>query len=471
MTNVNITEFKTGVSNLRSKCKETLIASYEAFLALKQENTPSEAKVVKKELNSNHIYASTPFEEVVLWDSIDPVMFLKFFEERLYENNPLVYTYMNNAYVVGKYLFVNQGESFTFSNFANTLKEQGYNDNTINREVDKVKVARIILRGGLTFNRTTDVEYVYDISIPNTSSSLGSSCMRGAGSRYTELQNCLEHADDLQIIYYTDKDDNLVARTLLWADKVTDRIYTVNESVLEYVKADLKKRGFCSTYYSEGTNEELIINCKEFLGTIQTPYLDSTHYYYAPDEGGGYLTNTFMGSGYYCIQSCDGYDWNNRRTCAYCGEVVASDDAYYVDGVDNYGCCDCLDQSFVLAVDTDEYREIDECYHAVDTGRYFRNNCNVYYASDTDEYYEDNDSLYYAEDTGDYHTDAFALYITEEGSYYGSSESLYLTVDTQNFFEDNGHLYYAEDTDEYYEDKGNLYESMGCFYTEDPHSI
>lgn len=168
-----------------------------------------------------------------------------------------------------------------------------YLDQHIESITNYIKAANTPLE--FLYSSQTDLEIseVYDLDSAEGNGSLNSSCMRGYGNYYKDLDNC----DSVEVIYTQNDSGELTSRALLWTtrrgSKILDRIYGSDKTITAY-KELAKENGW---YYKELQSYD---SCRQFInpdgeavrtafaidcvmwGSItdsEAPYLDTWKYY------------------------------------------------------------------------------------------------------------------------------------------------------------------------------------------------
>lgn len=251
---------------------------------------------------------------------------------------------------------------------------------------------------------------------------LGGSCMRpescSSGNQYVSNYNTVR---GLRIAYMT-KENNLIARALLWHDvkdnngnvfKFMDRIYGT-ESNIESFKEWAFDNGYFHKVDQSYSNETLInsdgLRIKRYRleDAFQRepeymPYVD-TMCNYSADENRLYCYGTRIDDEYYCLQNTDGEmePANNDEDyfyCESCGSREHNDNSYYMEDTQRYLCESCagsyLDHRYIRV---DGYYEetvevmVSGCSYTVPTdwdySRY-----DLIYIEDRDQYYHIDDTF------------------------------------------------------------------------------
>jgi hypothetical protein len=176
---------------------------------------------------------------------------------------------------------------------------------------------------------------------------LGKSCMRNAYPSWLEIYTENPEQCSMVILKSNENNNKIVGRALLWTlvdgKKFMDRIYTINDSDVEFFRDYAKENGWYSKYNNNsGTNSEsyapdgtevdldlkVILSFKEF---DNYPYLDTIKFY-TPWTG---ELNNYDGD--LQLNDTDGGPYD---TCEYCGGSGQSE-CGECEGSGNVGCYRC----------------------------------------------------------------------------------------------------------------------------------
>ena len=199
-------------------------------------------------------YNDMTVEELLLLNSIDVSKFKKEISfDKLFElksDLDLYETYRHFKYlVIGKHKIsfkYTPEESLEIEKFSDYLKNtHGFTLTEINERFDGIKAKRKELKGicfeVLDADRIGDI---YDEGWCDFKGSLGSSCMRGKGSRYDNIVSKLKYKEDMQIAILRNSEGDLQARSLVWVGQYFDSIYANDNSLKELLRRKLETNGY-----------------------------------------------------------------------------------------------------------------------------------------------------------------------------------------------------------------------------------
>lgn len=401
-------------------------------------------------------YNDMTVEELLLLNSIDVSKFKKEISfDKLFDLKSeldLYGTYKQfNYLVIGKHKIsfkYTPYERLEIEKFSDYLKNtHGFTLTEINERFDEIKAKRKELKGicfeVLDADRIGDI---YDEDWRDFTGSLGSSCMRGKGSRYDNITSKLKYKEDMQIATLRNSEGKLQARSLVWVGAYFDTIYANDNSLSKLLRRKLSDNGYkCIDDY------DVEIQLTDSLYDDKVPYMDRVMYY----DDSSYILNTSGNSDTYEFQNVDGYVWN-REECACCGDRVERDDVYILHNGD-YVCEHCYcNGEIAYAEDAGDYYYIDDLKFLEDK-KYYVRDAYIYCVDRNCYYSEDYDNLYYAVDDSEYYSEDTCLYYAEDTyEWYVNSDNLYYTVDTELYYRYNDDLYYYNG--EYYDNKPEGYE-------------
>lgn len=396
------------------------------------------------------MYKEMSFNELIQLESVDMSKFKKEFsyndvkelEDKLSVLNTIA---KFGVTVIGKHYILREWRTQTYKmgRYATYLKENyGLDLNDINIEFNRIKAKRTSFKSiQFKIEPSSAIADYYNHDYSEFTGSLGGSCMRGNGSRYQSIVDCLDDKDDIGIAVLLDGDDSLIARCLLWKGTYYDKVYANNDALVTLLKDYLDNSNYTYISHAQG---EVAVNISSNIQGKCVPYMDNVRYY--SDYYG--TLSTYDESSTASFDDCDGYVWNNR--CDECGNYYSTDD--YITLHNGYIICDCCSHLVTYAEDTEEYYYNDDVVRLEDEGIWVTKLSDYYTARDTGLYYKYCDYLYYDESTGEFYSDRDEL--TE-------------AYDTGNYFSNIDDLYYTEDTKSYFEYSSDLFYKDGCWYEDE----
>lgn len=168
-----------------------------------------------------------------------------------------------------------------------------YLDQHIESITNYIKAANTPLEFLYSSQTLLDISDVYDLDSAEGNGSLNSSCMRGYGNYYKDLDNC----DSVEVIYTQNDNGELTSRALLWTTrrgtKILDRIYGSDKTIEAYKELarengwyhkELQSYDSCRQFINpdgEAVRTAFAIDCVMW-GSItdnEAPYLDTFKYY------------------------------------------------------------------------------------------------------------------------------------------------------------------------------------------------
>ena len=168
-----------------------------------------------------------------------------------------------------------------------------YEDQHIEKITNYIKAANTPLEFLYSSQTEIEISEVYDTDSAEGCGSLNSSCMRGYGNYYSDLDNC----DNVEVIYTLNDSGELTSRALLWTtrrgSKILDRIYGSDKTIEAYKELarekgwyhkELQSYDSCRQFINpdgEAVRTAFAIDCVMW-GSItdnEAPYLDTFKYY------------------------------------------------------------------------------------------------------------------------------------------------------------------------------------------------
>lgn len=168
-----------------------------------------------------------------------------------------------------------------------------YQDSHIEQMTNYIKAANTPLEFLFSSETGLKISDVYDLESAEGNGSLNSSCMRGYGNYYYELDSC----ESVEVIYTQNHIDQLTSRALLWTTrrgtKILDRIYGSDKTITAY-KELAKEKGWyykelqsydsCRQFINpdgEAIRTAFAIDCNLYTSIIdnEVPYLDTWKFY------------------------------------------------------------------------------------------------------------------------------------------------------------------------------------------------
>jgi hypothetical protein len=168
-----------------------------------------------------------------------------------------------------------------------------YQDHHIEAMVNYIKAANTPLEFLYTSQTGKDISDIYDTSSAEGNGSLNSSCMRGYGEYYEDLDSC----PDVDLIYTLDPEGRLTSRALLWTtrrgSKILDRIYGSDSTIQAYKELAKEKGWYYKEYQSYDSTRQFInpdgdairsgfainIDLDDSINNSRCPYLDTWKFY------------------------------------------------------------------------------------------------------------------------------------------------------------------------------------------------
>lgn len=177
-----------------------------------------------------------------------------------------------------------------------------YQDQHIEAVVNYIKAANTPLEFLYSSQTGENISDVYDKDSAEGNGSLNSSCMRGYGEYYEDLDQC----PNVEVIYTLDPESRLTSRALLWTtrkgSKILDRIYGSDSTIEAYKQLAIEKGWYHKEYQSYDSTRQFInpdgeairssfaIECNMFesIEHNHCPYMDTWKFYSVEQ---GILTN------------------------------------------------------------------------------------------------------------------------------------------------------------------------------------
>jgi len=174
-----------------------------------------------------------------------------------------------------------------------------YADHHIETMVNIIKAENMPVEFQYTSNNGEhyNISDVYNLDHAEGCGSLGSSCMRGLGGYYHDLDGC----DNVEAIYTLNLNGELTSRALLWTTrkgtKILDRIYGSDSMVTAYKELAKEKGWWHKEYQSYDSRRQFInpegdelrasfaieIDLSDAINEESVPYMD-TFCFYNPYE-------------------------------------------------------------------------------------------------------------------------------------------------------------------------------------------
>lgn len=179
-----------------------------------------------------------------------------------------------------------------------------YTDHHVETITNYIKAANMPIEFKYSSVEGLAISDVYDLEAAEGCGSLNSSCMRGHGDYYYDL----DASDNVQVIYTTDPEGRLTSRALLWTSrqgtKLLDRIYGTDAMIEAYKKHALEAGYWHKEYQNYDSRRDWIdpdgdsrrtafavsINMDTSVSDERAPYMDTFCFYSVEQD---LLTNDF----------------------------------------------------------------------------------------------------------------------------------------------------------------------------------